>query len=88
MHRTRQDSKEIITEGEYTDNGLVSATPSGEPLLKRLALPKIRLHDLPHAAALWFEAGLHLTLVQELLGDASMTIPASTKILEEPGSTL
>jgi hypothetical protein len=85
MHRTRQDSKEIITEGEYTDNGLVSATPSGEPLLKRLALPKIRLHDLPHAAALWFEAGLHLTLVQALLGDASMTIPASTKI---PGSTL
>ena len=76
--------------GEYADHGFVFAMPSGEPLqgtvvykydwlptLKRLALPKIRLHDLRHSAAtLWLEAGLPLKLVQELLGHVSMTITA------------
>lgn len=69
------------------------------PNLRRLASPKSRLHDLPHSAAtLWLEAGLHLKLVQELLGHASMTITAdvlaahlalaSTVQVQEPGSTL
>ena len=47
------------------------------PMLKRLGLPPVRLHDLRHSAAtLWLEAGLPLKLVQELLGHASMTIRA------------
>jgi integrase len=57
------------------------------------------VHDLRHSAAtLWLEAGLPLKLVQELLGHASMTITAdvlaahlalaSTKQVQEPGSTL
>jgi integrase len=68
----------------------VSTSPTGEPLqgtsvykyhwlptLKRLELPKVRLHDLRHSAAtLWLEAGLPIKLVQELLGYASMTITA------------
>ena len=103
------------------------ATPTGEPLqgtvvykyhwrptLKRLGLPRVRLHDCRHSAAtLWLEAGLPLKLVQEFLGHASMAITAdvyshilppdrrqaadvlaahlalaSTKQVQEPGSTL
>jgi integrase len=105
----------------------VLATPTGEPLqgtvvykyhwrptLKRLGLPRVRLHDCRHSAAtLWLEAGLPLKLVQEFLGHASMAITAevyshilppdrrlaadvlaahlalaSTKQVQEPGSTL
>jgi integrase len=89
-HRTRQDAEKITAGSAYTDRGFVFATPTGEPLqgtavykyvwrptLKRLGLPKVRLHDLRHSAAtLWLEAGLPLKLVQELLGHASMTITA------------
>jgi integrase len=89
-HRVRQAAERMTSGGEYIDHGFVFATPSGEPLqgtvvykyhwlptLKRLGLPKIRLHDLRHSAAtLWLEAGLPLKLVQELLGHASMMITA------------
>ena len=71
-------------------SGFVFASPTGEPLqgtvvfkydwlptLKRLSLPKVRIHDLRHSVAtLWLEAGLPLKLVQELLGHASMAITA------------
>jgi integrase len=126
-HQTRQDAERRTSGGEYTDYGFVFATSSEEPLqgtvvykyhwlptLKRLGLPKMRLHNLRHSAAtLWLEAGLPLKLVQELLGHASMTITAdvyshilpayrrqaadvlaahlalaSTKQVQEPGSTL
>jgi len=63
-HRTRQDAERMTSGGEYADHGFVFAMPSGEPLqgtvvykyhwlptLKRLGLPKIRLHDLRHSAA-------------------------------------
>jgi integrase len=35
------------------------------PTIKRLALPKVRIHDLRHdVATLWLEAGLPLELVR------------------------
>jgi integrase len=89
-HRMRQDAEKITAGGTYTDHGFVFASPTGEPLqgtvvfkydwlptLRRLTLPKVRIHDLRYTAAtLWLEAGLPLKLVQELLGHASMAITA------------
>lgn len=89
-HRTRQDAEKITAGSTYTDHGFVFADERGEPLqgtvvfkydwlptLKRLTLPKVRIHDLRHSVAtLWLEAGLPLKLVQELLGHASMAITA------------
>jgi len=72
----------------YADSGLVFATRKGtpldaqnivnrhfKPLLKRAGLPPIRWHDLRHTCAtllLWRD--VHPTLVQHLLGHASITI--------------
>jgi integrase len=126
-HRTRQDAEKITAGITYTDYGFVFADERGEPLqgtvvykyhwlptLKRLTLPKVRIHDLRHSyATMYLEAGESLKLVQELLGHASMAITAdvyshvlpayrrqaadvlaahlalaSTKQVQEPGSTL
>jgi integrase len=45
-----------------------------KPLLKRAGLPPIRWHDLRHTCAtLLLGRGVHLKLVQHLLGHASIT---------------
>ena len=72
----------------WEDNDLVFASETGapltrdfvdrrsfKPLLKRAGLPEKRLHDLRHTCAtLLLGQGLHPTLVQKLLGHASVVM--------------
>jgi integrase len=52
---------------------------SFKPLLKRSGLPNIRLHDLRHTCAtLMLCEGVHIKLVQELLGHATVSITLDT----------
>jgi integrase len=52
---------------------------SFKPLLKRTGLPDIRLHDLRHTCAtLMLCEGMHIKLVQELLGHATISITLDT----------
>jgi integrase len=52
---------------------------SFKPLLKRSGLPNIRLHDLRHTCAtLMLCEGVHIKLVQELLGHATISITLDT----------
>jgi integrase len=58
------------------------------PLLKRAGLPAIRFHDLRHTAAtLLLSQGVHVKLVQELLGHSSvaMTIDRYSHLLPSMG---
>jgi len=48
---------------------------SFQPLLKKVGLPRIRLHDLRHTAAtLLLLQGVHVKVVSEMLGHASIAI--------------
>ena len=48
-------------------------------ILKRAGLPDIRLHDLRHTCAtLMLCEGVHIKLVQELLGHATVSITLDT----------
>ena len=86
-HRKRQ-VEERVRASDYADSDLVFATTIGtpleaqnivnhhfKPLLRRAGLPDIRWHDLRHTAAtLLLSRGVHPTLVQHLLGHASITM--------------
>ncbi len=77
---------------DYQDQGLIFSSRKGtpmnarnltsrsfKPILKRAGLPNIRLHDLRHTCAtlmLW--EGVHIKLVQELLGHATISITLDT----------
>jgi integrase len=77
---------------EYRDQGLVFPSQKGtpmnasnltgrnfKPILKRAGLPGIRLHDLRHTCAtLMLCEGVHVKLVQELLGHATISITLDT----------
>jgi integrase len=50
-----------------------------KPILKRAGLPSIRLHDLRHTCAtLMLCEDVHVKLVQELLGHATISITLDT----------
>jgi len=52
---------------------------SFKPILKGAGLPDIRLHDLRHTCAtLMLCEGVHVKLVQELLGHATIAITLDT----------
>jgi integrase len=52
---------------------------SFKPILKRIGLPDIRLHDLRHTCAtLLLSRGVHPKFVQELLGHATIAITLDT----------
>jgi integrase len=91
-HLERQ-LEEIDSRGDdYQDQGLIFPSRKGtpmnarnltsrsfKPILKRAGLPDIRLHDLRHTCAtlmLW--EGVHVKLVQELLGHATISITLDT----------
>ena len=91
-HLERQ-LEEISGRGDaYQDQGLIFPSRKGtsmnarnltarsfKPILKRAGLPDIRLHDLRHTCAtlmLW--EGVHIKLVQELLGHATISITLDT----------
>ncbi len=83
----------LVRKSRYTDNDLVSATPTGDPvdmrnlvnrhfkpILKAARLPKsIRLYDLRHSCAtLLLAQGEHPKVVSERLGHASITLTLDT----------
>ena len=85
--------EEIDGSGDYyQDQGLIFPSRKGtpmnarnltarsfKPLLKRAGLPNIRLHDLRHTCAtLMLCEGVHIKLVQELLGHATISITLDT----------
>lgn len=86
-HRARQAAEKLAMGAGYVDRDLVFAGPGGEMVqpelfskrfahtLKRLDLPRIRLHDLRHTwATLALQAGVDVKVVSERLGHASPTI--------------
>ena len=83
-HRAAQrQEKQLLGDG-YHDQGLVFAREDGAPVhpdyfsqtfdrtVKRLGLPKIRLHDLRHThATLGLAAGVHVKVISDRLGHAT-----------------
>jgi integrase len=90
-HRARQLQERLAAGGVYEDGDLVCCLDDGRPLhpktfsyyfgrhVKRLSLPRIRLHDLRHThATLALRAGVHPRVVQERLGHANVSITLDT----------
>lgn len=87
-HRKAQNEVRLKLGTLWEDNGLIFASETGKPLtrdfvdrrsfkplLKRAGLPEKRLHDLRHTCAtLLLSQGVHPTLVQQLLGHASIAM--------------
>lgn len=86
-HRAHQLEERLALGTAYQDGDLVVCSVDGSPLhpkrvsyyfdstVKRLGLPRIRLHDLRHThATLALEAGVHPRVVQERLGHANVSI--------------
>lgn len=91
VHRARQLEERLALGLGYADQDLVVCLPDGRPLhpktfsflfereVKRLGLPKIRLHDLRHThATLALQAGVHPRVVQERLGHSNVSITLNT----------
>ena len=91
-HRARQYRDRLKAGSEWQDNGLVFCTEIGtplradrldyrswKPLLRNNHLPDVRFHDLRHTcASLLLESGVHVKIVSELLGHASIAITLDT----------
>jgi integrase len=87
-HKARQDAdKDIIRDWPehdwvFTDYRGRMVSPmtlheQWEAAVKRAGLPKVRMHDLRHAAATrMLEAGIPLKVVSEYLGHANISITA------------
>lgn len=83
-HRSAQRREKELLGAGYHDHGLVFAREDGSPVhpdyfsqtfdraVKRLQLPKIRLHDLRHThATLGLAAGIHVKVMSDRLGHAT-----------------
>ncbi|MBV1770106.1 MAG: site-specific integrase [Candidatus Desulforudis sp.] len=92
-HRARQNEGRLaLGEAWRDEHDLVFTTTIGtpidgtnlvpqsfKPLLKKAKLPGIRFHDLRHTAAtLLLQAGVHVKVVSEMLGHASITLTLDT----------
>jgi integrase len=84
-HRRSQAEHRLLLGPAYTDNGLVFASLTGQPLddsnvrrsfariVADAGLPRLRFHDLRHTAAtLMLRAGVHPKVVSERLGHATV----------------
>ena len=61
-------------------------TSAFERHVRRLGLPRIRLHDLRHThATMALAAGVHPRVVQERLGHASISVTLDTYSHSVPG---
>jgi integrase len=82
----------------WADSGFVFTAQDGQPLhparvsslfddaQKRAQVPRIRLHDLRHTCAvLHLKAGVHVKVVQELLGHATIAVTMDTYSHVLPG---
>jgi integrase len=83
-HRAAQHRERALLGDGYIDNGLVFAREDGNPIhpdyfsqtfnrtVRRLKLPRIRLHDLRHThATLGLAAGVHVKVMSDRLGHAT-----------------
>ena len=83
-HRTAQHHEKDLLGSGYRDSDLVFARENGDPVhpdyfsqtfdrtVKRLGLPKIRLHDLRHThATLGLKAGVPIKVMSDRLGHAT-----------------
>lgn len=83
-HEAAQRQEIQLIGDNYVDQGLVFAREDGRPVhpdyfsqtfdrsVKRLKLPKIRLHDLRHThATLGLAAGIHVKVMSDRLGHAT-----------------
>ena len=90
-HRIRQLEERLQAGNAWVENNLVFCNPHGtfrEPsavyktfqrFLKDAGLPTMRFHDLRHSAAtLLLTMGVHVKVVQELLGHSSITMTLNT----------
>jgi len=90
-HRKRQLQERLAVGAAYEDGDLVCCLEDGRRLhpktfsyyfgrhVRRLGLPRIRLHDLRHThATLALRAGVHPRVVQERLGHANVSITLDT----------
>jgi integrase len=90
-HRRRQAKERLHAGDRWVESGYVFTNLVGEPLnpdyltrrfghlVRKSALPPIRLHDLRHGAAtLAHAAGADLKTVQEQLGHTSIVLTADT----------
>jgi integrase len=86
-HRARQLGERLALGAGYADEDLVVCLVDGRPLhpktlsyyfgrkVKRLGLPRIRLHDMRHThATLALRAGIPARVVQERLGHANVFV--------------
>jgi integrase len=86
-HRFRQTEEQLQLGVRQTDDSFVVAQYDGRPLqpnslthewvrlLKKIGLPRLRLHDLRHAHATHlFVSGVHPKIAQERLGHSTVAI--------------
>jgi site-specific recombinase XerD len=98
IHLKRQLEEIEELGDDYQDHGLIFPGEHGQPMrpwtltrkleriLKRANLPHIRFHDLRHpCATLMLCEGVHIKIVQELLGHADVTITLNTYSHVLPG---
>ena len=97
-HRKVQLAERIRLAGLWEEDGLVfpnrtggfmshyTLTCSFKRVLQRAALPAIRFHDLRHTCAtILLSRSIHVKLVQELLGHATISITLDTYSHVLPG---
>jgi len=98
-HRKAQLEERMKLAGLWKDHDLVFTTGVGtpmsradlitrsfKPLLKKAELPDIRFHDLRHTCAtLLLGRGVHVKLVQELLGHSTIAVTLDTYSHVLPG---
>jgi len=90
-HRRRQVEDQLAAGPDWTNTGLVFASPVGRPVdgtwttkwfhraLNQAELPRIRIHDLRHTAATHLlNRGVHPKVVQELLGHSTISLTLDT----------
>jgi integrase len=90
-YRARRAAQKLAAGPAWPDTGLFFVQPNGQPwhpnsvtqrfrrLVKRAALPPIRLHDLRHGAAtMALDAGIDIKVVSEQLGHSTTTLTRDT----------
>ncbi len=98
-HRTAQLEERMKVAGLWKDHDLVFTTGVGtpvsradlitrsfKPLLRKADLPNVRFHDLRHTCAtVLLGKGVHVKLVQELLGHSTIAVTLDTYSHVLPG---
>ncbi len=90
LHKAGQAREKLSAGGSYSDEGYLLADELGRPYhpdsvskwfddaVRRVGVPRMRLHDTRHtAASLMLASGVPAKVVSELLGHASPTITLS-----------